>query len=63
MPCVYLRRINTDFARESRHVDFVIVNVYDVTIIYGVSRFTVRASSALLLRILVDGKDFVDDAS
>ena len=30
---------------------------------YGVSRLTVRTSSALLLRILVDGKDFVDDAS
>ena len=30
---------------------------------YGVSWLTVRTSSALLLRILVDGKDFVDVAS
>ena len=30
---------------------------------YGVSRLTVRISFALLLRILVDGKDFVDDVS
>ena len=30
---------------------------------YGVSRLTVRTSLALLLRILVDSKDFVDDAS
>ena len=30
---------------------------------YAVSRLTVGTSSALLLRILVDGKDFVDDAS
>ena len=35
----------------------------DVQGSYGVSQLTVRTSSALLLRILVDGKDFVDDAS
>ena len=30
---------------------------------YGVSRLTVRTSSALLLTIVVDGEEFVEDAS
>ena len=52
---LYLRRINTDFARESRYVDFVVVNIYNFTIIILFSTIIIIVGIAafLLLKIVI----------